>query len=314
MPFRWRLLLLAACHGCPEGPEAKECLRRELSGEARPRLRCRKLRKPPKDFDAFFSQVLSQGQPVILENASAIFGQEVQRWMNVSYFVEKFGQLRFRTSFFNAAKNRTGQGFRTSAGEGVDRFGLTPINGGKGLLFPHVGQMDLAGVLSNRDPARMMFVEEGKLFAEEEGRRYVNYPELLDHWTKPPFLGPLQPAEVNLWAGGVLADRPKESPLHHDPFENIMLQLAGRKTFIMVSAVDTPKLYPSLMQGFRAPAPEDLHTQVKAVDAEDLMDNFSPVDPLRPDFKRFPDFKKVNPLTCTLKAGEAGAVLGLGRL
>ena len=46
-----------------------------------------------------------------------------------------------------------------------------------------------------------------------------------------------------------MLSRPKESPLHFDPDDNLMLQLRGEKTFLMYDAAQAPNLHVRMMRG-----------------------------------------------------------------
>eukprot|EP00931_Biecheleriopsis_adriatica_P094667 TRINITY_DN68296_c0_g1_i1.p1 TRINITY_DN68296_c0_g1~~TRINITY_DN68296_c0_g1_i1.p1 ORF type:complete len:374 (-),score=46.21 TRINITY_DN68296_c0_g1_i1:71-1192(-) len=299
-------LLSAVCEAkprkCPQGRRSSECFQQALVEHAVQfdTPNCLKIKRPPKDFEAFFSEVYSSGQPVIIDNAWDIFG-DVNRWSNLTYLKKQSGKTKFRVSLFNAAQDRPGQGMTTSAGDGVDRFGVTPVDGGSRVWMPRSELQTMEDVLENGNPARMSFAEEYKLFID--GRVVV--PKLFDEWRKPTFLEPLKYEEVNIWAGRLLSKRPKESPLHHDPFENVMLQLAGSKTFVMVTATESANVYPRWMLKRHAPPPGDLKSQGLDADRQSSVDNFSPVDPERPDLDRFPQFKKAHVMRCSLDPGQA---------
>ena len=78
-----------------------------------------------------------------------------------------------------------------------------------------------------------------------------------EDWQPPAFVGDFDASEVNLWLGRVREGRrPKESPTHYDPHDNLMLQLRGEKTFHMYHAMDAAALYPQYMR-FRARSDPD---------------------------------------------------------
>lgn len=74
------------------------------------------------------------------------------------------------------------------------------------------------------------------------------------------------------------------TPLHHDLPDNLYAQIFGRKRLRLVPRSERRNLYPN--SRFSA-AP-----------------NFSPVDTWHPDLERFPRFRRVRPLDCTIEAGE----------
>jgi hypothetical protein len=141
---------------------------------------------------------------------------------------------------------------------------------------------------------------------------------------------------ANVW----LSSAPrKESGLHFDAKENLLLQVAGKKVVKLFSIADSLYLYPRPMKFDRSVAKEDVregaqetgedvregvqetgheqeqeqggqetgHEQEQEQgDQEELfVSNFSPVDPYQPDLANFPLFRKARPVTCELNAGDA---------
>lgn len=75
------------------------------------------------------------------------------------------------------------------------------------------------------------------------------------------------------------------TPLHRDVAENIFLQIAGRKRFLLYPPAASPWLYSN---PFRSALP-----------------NFSRFDPEHPDYDRLPLSRKVAPVEVILEAGDA---------
>ncbi|XP_060063787.1 bifunctional peptidase and arginyl-hydroxylase JMJD5-like [Ylistrum balloti] len=84
--------------------------------------------------------------------------------------------------------------------------------------------------------------------------------------------------DINAWFG----PKGTVSPLHHDPKENFLAQVVGRKYVRLYSEAMTPYLYP--YDGF--------------------MDNTSRVDIEHPNFSMFPRFKNATYRECVLDEGE----------
>ncbi|XP_020290969.1 lysine-specific demethylase 8-like isoform X2 [Pseudomyrmex gracilis] len=85
--------------------------------------------------------------------------------------------------------------------------------------------------------------------------------------------------DVNAWFGPANT----LSPLHFDPKHNLLSQVFGYKRVILYSPAETDNLYP--------------------YDTK-LLNNTAQVDPVRPDYDKWPNFRKANGMTFYLKPGE----------
>ncbi|XP_034951121.1 bifunctional peptidase and arginyl-hydroxylase JMJD5 [Chelonus insularis] len=87
------------------------------------------------------------------------------------------------------------------------------------------------------------------------------------------------PVDINAWFG------PKGtiSPLHCDPRDNLLCQVFGCKKIILYHPNDREYLYPY---------------------ATRLLCNTAGVDPLNPDYEKFPKFKNAKGFMCYLEPGE----------
>ncbi|XP_011704830.1 PREDICTED: lysine-specific demethylase 8 [Wasmannia auropunctata] len=89
----------------------------------------------------------------------------------------------------------------------------------------------------------------------------------------------LSEVDINAWFGPANT----VSPLHFDPKNNLLSQVFGYKRIILYSPAETNNLYP--------------------YDTK-LLNNTAQVDPVRPDYEKWPNFRQASGMTFYLKPGE----------
>ncbi|XP_019626192.1 PREDICTED: uncharacterized protein LOC109471344 [Branchiostoma belcheri] len=105
---------------------------------------------------------------------------------------------------------------------------------------------------------------------------------------------------LNMW----LSDGNTLGKLHFDPFDNLLCQISGKKAVILFEPHDNSKLYeahiPEAILGY--------NNRTGTFRRKTLLDStsmvMSPVDILKPNFKRFPQFAAALPVNCTIEEGE----------
>ena len=109
-------------------------------------------------------------------------------------------------------------------------------------------------------------------------------PELKDDFTIPEYCNftdndEVEPPDINAWfgPGGTV------SPLHFDPKNNLLCQVFGYKKVILYSPEDSPNLYPYDTR---------------------LLNNTAQVDPLNPDYKKWPNFINAKGFMAYLKPSD----------
>jgi len=132
-------------------------------------------------------------------------------------------------------------------------------------------------------------------------------------------LAPIQMTEdtmelhsVNFWMSKILEGPPRESTFHFDPSDNFLVMVAGTKEAVMVSSLDSHWVHPKRLYATRYSSPPGQNTFGGMPDtplredplSEDSRDNFSPVDYMTPDTKRFPFYEEAKPTKCKLNPGD----------
>ncbi|XP_061898457.1 bifunctional peptidase and (3S)-lysyl hydroxylase JMJD7 isoform X2 [Entelurus aequoreus] len=107
------------------------------------------------------------------------------------------------------------------------------------------------------------------------------------------------PDAVNFWLGEADA----VTSLHKDPYENVYCVVSGQKNFILLPPTERPFLPYGLYQPavYRQQDDGDF-AAVDQTDCEKVP--WIPLDPLDPDLKRYPMYRRARPLHCSVKAGE----------
>lgn len=113
---------------------------------------------------------------------------------------------------------------------------------------------------------------------------FEQVPQLKDDFTIPEYCNfsdndEVESPDINAWFGpsGTV------SPLHFDPKNNLLCQVFGYKRVILYDPKDSSALYP-------------YNTR--------LLSNTAQVDPLNPDYEKWPNFVKAKGLMAYLKPGE----------
>ena len=126
---------------------------------------------------------------------------------------------------------------------------------------------------------------------------------MMAEWEIPPFLEFLHLQSVAVWGGKLQGTRPKESPTHYDPADNLFLQLKGSKIFGMFGANHAVAIHPKFMRHVYSANPDDRNSKEET--GNSIQDNFSPINPHKPDLKTFPRAKHATPIICKMQEGDA---------
>ncbi|KAI8997344.1 cupin-like domain-containing protein [Pilobolus umbonatus] len=106
------------------------------------------------------------------------------------------------------------------------------------------------------------------------------------------------PDAVNFWFG----DNKSITSLHKDPYENCYAVIRGQKTFILYPPSEYYCMHESIYQNAVYEPNESTH-KLELVPLQSTTP-WIPINPLSPDYKKYPRFKHANPITVTLNEGE----------
>ena len=239
---------------------------------------------------AAFARLRLLGQPIVFTDAWSIFGEEVASWRNVTRLSDLSGDVKAEASRYPVTPG--------------ERFGIAPSADGGGLLHPFKQEASMEDVIRFDDPTQMLCFEPLPLYGHEDG---FSHRRLWPHVQQPDLAAWMDLKEAHLWIGRMLAGgRPKESPTHFDPYDNLYLLLRGRKQFLMYDAADSANLHTSATRAYKRPSPEaEALGHRPTLDGTDVDDNRAPINPLRPDTGRYPRQAQAQLINCTLAPGEA---------
>ncbi|CAO3599346.1 unnamed protein product [Absidia cylindrospora] len=174
------------------------------------------------------------------------------------------------------------------------------------FVMPHEEQMTFDDFLthlgaSSQQQQQKKASSPAYYISLQNGSLPVEYSELEDDidpdisWCSEA-LG-CRPEAVNFWFG----DARSVTSLHKDPYENCYAVLRGEKTFILFPPSEYMCLHESTY-------PSAIYTPSRSgfdlTPSPGIQVPWIPVDPLRPDFARYPRFKYAKPMVITVRQGE----------
>ncbi|KAH9495848.1 hypothetical protein Btru_015241 [Bulinus truncatus] len=256
----------------------------------------------PPTSAQFFQDFVSLSKPVIITGATDHW-PAFHKWSN-DFLRRNFG-------------NRTVHIKMTSDGiyEGVEPKSMWSDKSGKPipqtvlekLLYPDL-------VVVRPASMELLFsefldlVENVSLGKVKNMSAYLEYSTIADYFPELNedisemefFKNVLELKHLNLW----LSDGNTLGKLHFDPFDNFLCQISGEKELLLYEPHNNTRLYEAHIQEAKLSYDPFSHTFNRDTLLESTSMVMSPVDLSNPDFKRFPKFAVLEPLKCTIKAGE----------
>lgn len=247
----------------------------------------------------FYRSYVSTNQPVIIRNACKHW-PAVDKW-NKDYFCTKYGEKDVVVAV-------TPNGY-------ADAVTFDPVTQRDYFVMPEERKMIFEHFWQALDHPEEY---NGIFYMQRQNSNLTeDFPELLGDidrhipWASEAF-GTL-PDAVNFWVG----DRRAVTSMHKDPYENIYCVVYGYKDFILHPPTDRPWIpynqYPtatyredSLGKFSIIPSNSEpiSSTQSDSKEEKNVIPWIS-VDPLAPDFKKYPLYKNASPLHVRVNAGDA---------
>ncbi|KAI8137202.1 hypothetical protein BJV82DRAFT_363134 [Fennellomyces sp. T-0311] len=202
-----------------------------------------------------FAQLVNDDQPFVIPKGAIEHWPARSKWPSLSYFVAVAGD---RVVPVELGSKYTDSGWQQKMMRLED------------FLRDHVVDTTAMAYLAQHD----LFYQIPKLANDIDVPDYCCCePELTERYPEAP------PDVIqNAWFG----PRGTVSPLHHDPYHNVLVQVVGSKYIRLYPPSETERLYPY----------------------DGIMSNTSQVDVECPDWNEHPLLKKAHYVECVLQAGE----------
>ncbi|CRK89741.1 CLUMA_CG003374, isoform A, partial [Clunio marinus] len=112
-----------------------------------------------------------------------------------------------------------------------------------------------------------------------------------------------EPDAVNFWMG----DERAVTSMHKDPYENIYCVISGFKDFILIPPVDVHLVPRQIYQSAIYESNESNSFQIKSLfddSNKPINIEWVSIDPLNPDFKKYPEYKNANIFKVRVNKGD----------
>ena len=254
----------------------------------------------PRNAREFARNYLFRSKPVIIENAIAHW-DALRKWSN-DFLRTRYGEdkvhvkLTPRGEFEGCASAKLFENYQTFKIPDSVREQLSFPD--MVVVRPAVGDMEFGeflDLIENEEPKHNVsaYLEYSSI------REY--FPELEYDVDEMPFVsGMLKLSHLNMW----LSNGNTLGKLHFDPFDNFLCQLRGNKRLTLFEPYHNHDLYEAHIQ--EAVLSYDRKSgkfrNHKLLDSTSMV--MSPVDILDPNFDRFPNYTRANPMECFLNEGD----------
>ncbi|KAI8361827.1 jmjC domain-containing protein 7 [Choanephora cucurbitarum] len=239
--------------------------------------------KPPSPLE-FLRESVHPNRPAIIKGA-------FDHWPARTQWTNDYLRSKMKDTIVTVATTPNGY---------ADAVTYDPIHQKDYFVMPHEAHMpfnaflDLVEGKQQSENAHYISLQNGSLSVEYGPLEQDVDPEI--DWCSRA-LGK-QPDAVNFWFG----DEKSITSLHKDPYENCYAVIRGQKTFVLYPPSEYYCMHESMYPNAHyAPDPITGQLVIKPLESKTP---WIPVDPLNPDFDRFPRFRHARPITVTVKEGE----------
>ena len=230
----------------------------------------------------FYREHVSRNLPCIWRGA-------VRHWPAISKWSNEYLRRVVGRKVVSVAV--TPNGYADAVREDVDRF-----------VMPHEEDMSvnqLFDILEQKTsfPGVCYLQRQNSNFTEDFSELFSDTERDIK-WASKAFDSP--PDAVNLWIG----DGRAVTSLHKDHYENIYCVVRGEKHFVLLPPTDRPLLPHRRYKSARYQLDLSAGQFSFIDDTSHGSVPWIPLDPLKPDLLRWPQYKRAHPLRCTLAAGD----------
>nr|XP_053618256.1 uncharacterized protein LOC128679824 [Plodia interpunctella] len=241
----------------------------------------------------FHREFVAKNVPVVLRGGCA--GWPATKKWNARYFREKLANKNVTVAI---TPNGLADGI-TSDDTGVEYF-----------VTPYEVDMPMPEFLDSLDAKIDKYIT---YIQRQNSNLTEDFKELLgDVEQEVPFASQAfnkKPDAVNFWMG----DERAVTSMHKDPYENIYCVIDGHKDFILIPPTDLPyvpyKRYPQaefrIIDTQWHIIPNTGQIECQGIDStKDIGIPWICIDPLKPDYAKYPEFKKANAFKVRVNKGD----------
>lgn len=224
----------------------------------------------------------------IAHNCPVVFRGAVRHWPALQKWTSAYLKRCIGDKRVDVAV--TPNGYADAVREDLDRF-----------VMPHEEQMTISTLLSILDGE---ICHPGVCYLQKQDSNFTSdYPELwADAETDLPWATAAfgsKPDAVNLWIG----DERAVTSMHKDHYENLYCVVRGKKRFTLLPPTDLPLIPYGMYRSAKYKLEKDGTFCTEDVDEHGVIP-WIPLDPVRPNLDRWPDYADAHPLVIDIAPGD----------